>query len=279
MSVKTVFRAFHRMPFGVQIALVWLFCIIFAITFGPGLSDWDYTATDWNSIDSEPNAEHWFGTDGAGRDIFIRTLVGGRVSLTIALLATIISFVIGLLVGASAGYFGGWTDQILMRIVDGLYAIPFVLIVILLVVLLGRSIYLLFIGLGALSWLDIARISRGQAMVVTHHNYILSAKAMGLKEFQILIRHILPNIVNPAIVYATLTIPGVIIAESFISFLGLGVQEPLPSWGVLISTGTKNIHASPWQLTFPAVILATTLLSLYIISDYLQQGTTARRAP
>lgn len=266
-------RSFFETSTGFQLACTWLVCVVIAVLLGPLLTGWSYAEIDWNAIDSEPSSEHWFGTDRAGRDLFTRVLIGGRVSLTIAFLATLISFLIGLLVGASAGYLGGWVDHVLMRFVDGLYAIPFVLIVILLVVLFGRSIYLLFIGLGALSWLDISRICRGQALVVANQHYILSAKAMGLKNIQILLRHVVPNILNPAIVYATLTVPGVIIAESFISYLGLGVQEPLTSWGVLISSGTKNIHSSPWQLVFPSVVFASTLLSLYVIADYLQGNT------
>ena len=274
MLRRPFIQSFFETSVGFQLACAWLVCVVLAVLFGPFLTEWNYVQSDWDAIDAQPSSEHWFGTDGVGRDLFTRVLIGGRVSLTIAFLATLISFSIGLLVGASAGYLGGWVDHVLMRIVDGLYAIPFVLIVILLVVLFGRSIYLLFIGLGALSWLDISRISRGQALMVANQHYILSAKAMGLKNLQILFRHVVPNILNPAIVYATLTVPGVIIAESFISYLGLGVQEPLTSWGVLISSGTKSIHSAPWQLVFPSVVLASTLLSLYVIADYLQRGSS-----
>jgi len=278
MLIRSSLRAFQSAPLTFKIAVAWLLLLVVAIVLEPVITGWAYDEIDWSSLNSPPSAIHWFGTDGAGRDLLTRTLVGGRISLTIALLATLVSFSIGIIIGGACGYLGGWVDQILMRIVDGLYAVPFVLVVILLVVLFGRSIYLLFLGLGALSWLDIARISRGQAMVVNQQSYVLSAKAMGLSEAQILLRHVIPNILNPAIVYATLTVPGVIIAESFISYLGLGVQEPLTSWGVLISIGTKNIHSSPWQLTFPALVLAGTLLALYVISDHLQQRlTTAHR--
>ena len=277
MYLERQWKAVAETTFGFKAACCWLVFVVLAVLCGPLLTGWDYAEIDWDAIDAAPSTQHLFGTDSAGRDLLTRLLLGGRVSLAIAILATFISFFIGMTVGSTAGYLGGWVDHLLMRIVDGLYAIPFVLVVILLVVLFGRSIYLLFLGLGALSWLDIARICRGQALVVAQQGYILSARSMGLGGSQILRRHVVPNVLNPAIVYATLTIPGVIIAESFISYLGLGVQEPLTSWGVLIANGTKNIHASPWQLTFPTLLLASTLFALYVVSDYLQEHLTLLR--
>lgn len=264
---------------GFRIALVILGFVIVLVVVGPEVLPWDYQEVDWDSIHEPPNKDHWFGTDASGRDVFARTLVGGRISLSVALLATCVSFVIGLPWGAVAGFVGGRVDQLMMRIVDGMYALPFVLIVILLVVLFGRNVYLLFIGLGAVSWLDISRIVRGQTLVVRGEQYILAAHALGASQTWIVSKHVVPNIIGTAFVYATLTIPGVIIAESFISFLGLGIQEPQTSLGVLISDGTREMHSSPWQLALPATFLVITLVALNKVGDTLRDsimGSTER---
>lgn len=254
----------------VRLSLAVLGVLLLAVIVGPIIAPWPYEVIDWDAVDSAPSLSHWFGTDGAGRDIFSRVLYGGQVSLSIAALATVVSFLIGVPWGAVAGYVGGRVDQVMMRIVDGMYSMPFVLIVIVLVVVFGRNIYLLFIGLGAVSWLDLARIARGQTLVVRHEKYIDSARAVGLSQLQIIWRHVIPNILAPVFVYATLTVPGVIIAESFISFLGLGVQEPATSWGVLIADGTRSLHSSPWQLIFPCAALIVTLLTLNVLGDRLR---------
>ena len=258
-------------PSGVIASLTLLLVLCFVL-FGPLFTAWDYEQIDWSSINQSPSTTHWFGTDNIGRDLMTRTMIGGRVSLMIAFLATIVSFLVGLPWGATAGFLGGWIDNVMMRFVDGLYAIPVILLVILLVVIVGRDIYLLFIGLGAVSWTDIARITRGQTLVVRSQNFVAAAQIMGLSRSRIVFRHIVPNVINPALVYASLMIPGVVIAESFISFLGLGVQEPLTSLGVLIADGTKNIYGSPWQLTYPTVFLAVTLLALNTLSDQLKNN-------
>lgn len=257
-------------------ALATVILIAFAILIGPLFSSWDYATIDWDAINQPPSTEHLLGTDGSGRDMLARILAGGRVSLTIALLATTVSFCIGVPWGAIAGYFGGRVDQLMMRVVDGLYCIPFVLVVILFVVLIGRNTYLLFIALGAVSWLDIARIVRGQTLVVKNEDFIPAARAMGATGVWIVTRHILPNVIAIAFVYATLTIPGVIIAESFISFLGLGIQEPQTSWGVLIADGTREMHSSPWQLLFPSLILVVTLVALNTVGDRLRDYISLR---
>ena len=251
---------------------------------GPWLSPWAFDAVDWNAIDAPPSAAHWFGTDAVGRDLLTRTLYGARVSVAIALLATAVSCLIGIPWGALAGYLGGRADQAMMRVVDGLYALPFILLVILLGALFGRNIFLLFIALGAVSWLDLARIVRGQTLAAKNEVYVEAARAMGATTTRIVFRHIAPNVVGPALVYATLAVPGVIIAESFISFLGLGVQEPRTSWGVLIADGAREMRHSPWQLAFPAAFLATTLFSCNVLGDRLraalevQPSGTRRRA-
>ena len=252
-----------------------MICLVL-IMFGPLLSQWEIDAIDWDAINQSPSSEHWFGTDSVGRDLFTRTMSGTRVSLLIALLATSVSFCIGLPWGATSGYFGGSTDQVLMRIVDGMYAIPYVLIVIVLVVLLGRNIYLLFLAIGAVSWLDVARVVRGQALVVKTEPYVMAARSMGLSESLVVVRHIVPNVLNPAIVYATLMIPSIIISESFISFLGLGIQEPLTSLGVLIADGSKNIQAAPWQLAFPTAFLAVLLVLLTSLGERFRELVSSK---
>ncbi len=258
----------NDIPFLLALGLLGL--ILLSIIVGPLLSTWSYVEIDWSAVNAPPSAEHWFGTDGVGRDLFARTLVGGQMSLTVALLATLVSFLIGVPWGATAGFVGGRIDQFMMRFVDGMYSVPFILIVILLVVLFGRNTYLLFIGIGAVSWLDISRIVRGQTLVVRNSQYIAAARSMGVTHRWIVVRHVFPNVVGIAFVYATLTIPGVIIAESFISFLGLGIQEPQTSWGVLVADGTKEMHSSPWQLAFPASFLVATLIALNVIGDRLR---------
>ena len=249
--------------------------VVLAAVIGPSLSPWALDAVDWDAIDAAPTAAHWFGTDGVGRDLLTRTLGGARVSLVIAVAATLVSCLIGIPWGATAGYLGGAVDQAMMRVVDGLYALPFILLVILLVALFGRNIFLLFIALGAVSWLDLARIVRGQTLVAKNEAYVEAARALGATTPGIVLRHIVPNVIGPALVYATLTIPGVIIAESFISFLGLGVQEPQTSWGVLIADGTRAMRSAPWQLLFPASLLAATLFACNVLGDRLRDAVDA----
>ena len=249
-----------------------LVAIALASVVGPWLAPWEFDAVDWDAIDAAPSTTHWFGTDGVGRDLLARTLTGARVSLVTAVAATLVSGLIGIPWGATAGYLGGKTDMAMMRIVDGLYALPFILLVILLVVLFGRNIVLLFAALGAVSWLDLARIVRGQTLAAKNEAYVEAARAMGVGTVGILRRHIVPNIVGPALVYATLTVPGVIIAESFLSFLGLGVQEPQTSWGVLIADGAREMRSSPWQLAAPATMLTVTLFALNVLGDRLRDA-------
>ena len=239
---------------------------------GPALLPWEFDAVDWSAIDAPPSAAHWFGTDGAGRDLLARTLVGARVSFAIALAATAVSCLIGIPFGAAAGYLGGYADLAMMRLVDGLYALPFILLVVLLVALFGRNVVLLFTALGAVSWLDLARIVRGQTLLAKDQAYVAAARCLGVGTAGILLRHIVPNVRGPALVYATLTVPGVIIAESFVSFLGLGVQEPGTSWGVLIADGAREMHSSPWQLVFPASLFALTLFAFNVLGDRLRDA-------
>ena len=214
----------------------------------------------------------YFGTDNSGRDLLTRTLVAGRVSLSIGLLAGLVAVVIGVLYGATSGFAGGKTDEVMMRIVDILYALPFIFFVIMLVVFFGRNFVLMFLAVGAVLWLDMARIVRGQALSIKRQEYVQAAEALGVTRGGILLRHVVPNLLGPVVIYMTLLVPQVIILESFLSFLGLGVQEPMASWGVLISQGAKNMPSANWLLFFPSVFLTSTLFALNFIGDGLRDA-------
>jgi oligopeptide transport system permease protein len=240
----------------------------------PWLSPHPYDAVYWERIAAPPDFAnaHWFGTDGNGRDLFVRTLYGARVSLMVGVLATAVSLLIGVTWGAIAGYFGGHIDNLMMRFVDIMYSLPFMFFVILLMVVFGRNIFLIFIAIGAVEWLTMARIVRGQTLSVKGKEFIEAARAAGVTNRKIIRRHIIPNVLGPVIVYVTLTVPQVILIESFLSFLGLGVQEPLTSWGVLISEGAANMESSPWMLIYPAAFLAVTLFCFNFIGDGLRDA-------
>ena len=214
----------------------------------------------------------YFGTDNSGRDLLTRTLVAGRVSLAIGLLAGLVAVFIGVLYGATAGFAGGKTDEIMMRIVDILYSLPFIFFVIMLVVFFGRNFLLMFLAVGAVLWLDMARIVRGQALSIKRQEYVQAAEALGVSQGGILLRHVVPNLLGPVVIYMTLLVPQVIILESFLSYLGLGVQEPMASWGVLIAQGANNIPGANWLLVFPSVFLTTTLFALNFIGDGLRDA-------
>jgi oligopeptide transport system permease protein len=253
--------------------------VVLAIVAGmaalaPWLSPHPYDAVYWERIAAPPDFAnaHWFGTDGNGRDLFVRTLYGARVSLMVGILATAVSLLIGVTWGAIAGYFGGHLDNLMMRFVDVMYSLPFMFFVILLMVVFGRNIFLIFIAIGAVEWLTMARIVRGQALSVKGKEFIEAARAAGVTNRKIIRRHIIPNVLGPVIVYVTLTVPHVILIESFLSFLGLGVQEPLTSWGVLIAEGAANMETSPWMLIYPAAFLAVTLFCFNFIGDGLRDA-------
>ena len=213
-----------------------------------------------------------FGTDNVGRDLLSRTLMAGRISLAIGLLAGVVAVMIGVLYGSTAGFIGGKVDEVMMRIVDVLYSLPFIFFVIMLVVFFGRNFVLMFLAVGAVLWLDMARIVRGQALSIRRQEYVQAAEALGVGARGILSRHVIPNLLGPVVIYMTLLVPQVIILESFLSFLGLGVQEPMTSWGVLISTGARNIGSANWMLLFPAFFLVSTLFALNFVGDGLRDA-------
>ena len=229
---------------------------------------------NWDYLESPPTAENylWFGTDVNGRDMFSRTFYGARISLTIGVLTTLVALVIGVLYGAIAGYRGGTPGELMMRFVDVLYSLPALFFVIILVTIFGNNFLLIFICIGAVEWLTLARIVRGQTLSIREKEYVESALAAGLSTPTILLKYIVPNIIGPVIVYVTLLIPINIIVESYLSFLGLGVQEPYTSWGRLISQGANEIGTAPWLLIIPAAFLAVTLFCFNFIGDGLRDS-------
>jgi oligopeptide transport system permease protein len=244
------------------------------VLVGPLFARYAFDFTDFANTSIGPSAAtgHWFGTDTLGRDLFARTLYGGRISLLVGIVATVVSLLIGVTYGAVAGYFGGRVDALMMRIVDILYALPFMFFVILLMVFFGRNIVLIFVAIGAVNWLDMARIVRGQTLSLKQREFVEAAQAQGVPAFAIIRRHIVPNLLGIVVVYVTLTIPQVILVESFLSFLGLGVQEPMTSWGALVHDGAEELESAPWMLILPAAFLATTLFCFNFVGDGLRDA-------
>jgi oligopeptide transport system permease protein len=246
--------------------------IVLACIVVPWISPYNYFTPQWTALDVPPTMHGWhiLGTDDLGRDLLIRVMWGCRVSLMIGLIASIVSVVIGVLWGAAAGFVGGRTDSFMMRIVDILYSVPFIPFVIVLVVMFGRNILLIFVAIGAVSWLDIARIVRGQTLSLRNKEFIEAARASGVRGPTIVTRHLVPNLLGIVIIYATLTVPSVILFEAFLSFLGLGVQAPMTSLGVLVSDGASEMQAFPYLLIVPALFLATIVYCLNYLGDGLR---------
>jgi len=253
------------------LALISLACLV-----GPLLSHYGYEEQNLDLGAAPPSGAHWLGTDTLGRDLLVRLLFGGRISLAVGLAATFVALTIGVVYGAVAGFFGGKLDALMMRTVDIMYSMPFPIFVILLMVLFGRNIILLFVAIGAVEWLTMARIVRGQVMSIKKMEFIEAARSLGLGRRRIIFRHILPNMLGPIIVYTTLTIPGVMMLEAFLSFLGLGVQPPMSSWGVLIKDGAEKMEEFPWLLIFPGTVFSLTLFSLNFLGDGLRDALDVR---
>ena len=253
--------------------------VLFAI-FGNWIAVWSNEELDFNVMGQvatmgQPSIEngHYFGTDDLGRDLFSRTVQGTQISLMVGVVGAAIAVIAGTLYGATAGYIGGRTDQLMMRAVDILMSIPYMFVLILLLVMFGRSIAMLFLGIGLISWLDMSRIVRGQTLSLKNREFIEAARATGVSTWKIIIRHIVPNLLGVVAVYATLLVPLMILTESFISFLGLGVQEPLTSWGALISEGSKTMaYGTLWQLAFPLFFFVITLFGFFFVGDGLRDA-------
>lgn len=254
-------------------AFIFLFCFV-----GPFLSPYDANAQDLFAGAEGPSAEHWFGTDTLGRDLMVRVMEGGRISLLVGLVATVVALAIGVIYGATAGYVGGKVDASMMRFVDLLYALPFTIFVILLMVAFGRSLWLMFVAIGCVEWLSMARIVRSGVLSLKKQEFVEAAVSLGYSHRRIIVRHLIPNVLGPVIVIATLTVPAVMLLEAFLSFLGLGVQPPNASWGVLINEGQANMEIYPWLLLFPAAFFAATLFCLNFIGDGLRDALDPKSA-
>ncbi|HCX26303.1 MAG TPA: peptide ABC transporter permease [Cellvibrionales bacterium] len=262
-----------------KLAMLGLYVIIFFVVVSiltPWLAPYGYETQNLALGASAPSAQHWLGTDIHGRDLMTRLMYGGRISLMVGFAATAVSLVIGILWGTIAGYIGGLTDTIMMRIVDILYALPFMIFIILLMVVFGRSLLLLFLAIGLIEWLTMARIVRTQVLTLRKQEFVSAAVVTGLSHWQIIRRHIIPNVLGPVIVYITLTIPSVMLLEAFLSFLGLGIQPPQSSWGVLISGGVETMEEYPWLLVFPGLALSLTLFALNFLGDGLRDALDPR---
>lgn len=258
-----------------MISLAILFCITLAVIFGPMFSSYAFDDTDWYALHAAPSfgeEGHFFGTDSLGRDLYTRTLIGGRISLMVGILGALVAVVIGTLYGATSGFVGGRTDRIMMRLLEILYSIPFMFFVIVLVTFFGRNIMLIFVAIGAISWLDMARIVRGQTLSLRSKEFIEAAHVSGVSRWRIITRHIVPNVLGIVAVYSTLLVPAMILTESFLSFLGLGVQEPMTSWGALLQEGSQTMEVAIWQLMFPAAFMVVTLFCFNYVGDGLRDA-------
>ena len=259
-------------------SLIYIISLVVIALVTPFIAPYDYAYQDLAIGASPPSAEHLLGTDTLGRDLLTRMMYGSRISLMVGFLATSVALVIGVIWGTIAGFAGGKVDAIMMRIVDTLYGIPFIILIILLMVIFGRNLILLFLAIGAVEWLTMARIVRSQVLNLSKQEFILSAEAMGVTKSSIIFRHLIPNAMGPVIVYATLTVPQIMLLESFLSFLGLGVQPPLSSWGLLIRDGAVSMEEYWWLLIFPSLAFSLTLFSLNFIGDGLRDAIDPRTA-
>jgi len=251
-------------------------CILVAITIAvivvPFFAEFAFDDTDWYAMQQAPSFTHLFGTDSLGRDLFVRTLLGGRISLMVGVLGALVAVVIGTVYGATSGFIGGMVDRVMMRVLEILNSVPFMFLVIVLVTFFGRHIVLIFVVIGAISWLDMARIVRGQTLSLRNKEFIEAAHVCGVSNWNIIRRHIIPNVLGIVAVYSTLLVPSMILTESFLSFLGLGVQEPMTSWGALLQEGAQTMEIAIWQLSFPAAFMMVTLFCFNYIGDGLRDA-------
>ncbi len=257
----------------VVLTLIGVTSILVPMFWPHGIED-----ASWEHIMTAPSVKawHWFGTDANGRDLLVRVFYGGRISLSIGLLTTLVALLIGVGYGATAGFVGGRLDSVMMRFVDVMYSLPLLFFIIILVTVFGRNIFLVFIAIGAVEWLTMSRIVRGQTLTIKTREYVEAAEAVGMSRLMILRRYIIPNVLGPVVVYVTLLIPTNILVESYLSFLGLGVQEPLTSWGLLISQGAGQLDSAPWLLFFPATFLTVTMFCFNFIGDGLRDALDPR---
>jgi oligopeptide transport system permease protein len=258
-----------------KLAMLGLGILVFVIVIcalAPWIMPYGYEEQDLRLGASAPSAAHWLGTDTFGRDLLTRIVYGGRVSLMVGFIATAVALLVGVTYGAIAGYVGGRVDAIMMRLVDIFYALPFMIFIILLMVVFGRNLFLLFLAIGAVEWLTMARIVRGQVQSLRQQEFVEAAISLGLPPTAIIFRHVIPNVLGPVVVYTTLTIPQVMLLEAFLSFLGLGIQPPMSSWGLLISYGVESMEEYPWLLIFPGLALSLTLFSLNFLGDGLRDA-------
>jgi oligopeptide transport system permease protein len=270
---------FRSFPTSVRVCLIFLAILSLACALGPWLIRFDPHRPDWDFLSTAPSflSGHWLGTDAIGRDILARTLAGGRLSLTIGVLSSVLALALGVSIGAIAGYAGGWAERIIVRLLDVMSALPFLLIVILLLSLFGRSLFLLLAAIGAYVWIDLARVMRSEAARLRQAPFVLASIAAGARFDQVLRWHLLPNLMPIAWVYLGLILPQAILVESFLGFLGLSVDEPSASWGSLLYEGAQEIDSAPWSLIFPALFLVATLASFQFLGDGLRDWLDVRK--
>ena len=270
---------FRSFPTSVRVCLIFLAVLSLLCVLGPWLIRFDPHRPDWDFLSAAPSIlnGHWFGTDAIGRDILARTLAGGRLSLSIGVLSSILALVLGVSIGAIAGYAGGWVERIIVRLLDVMSALPFLLIVILLLSLFGRSLLLLLAAIGAYVWIDLARVMRSEAARLRQAPFVLASIAAGARFDQVLRWHLLPNLMPIAWVYLGLILPQAILVESFLGFLGLSVDEPSASWGSLLYEGAQEMDSAPWSLIFPASFLVATLASFQFLGDGLRDWLDVRK--
>ncbi|MFZ3171250.1 MAG: ABC transporter permease [Carboxydocellales bacterium] len=258
------------------IGLTTIGCLIIMAVVGPYMSKYTYYQQDLTMANQPPSTTYWLGTDALGRDLYTRLWYGARISLLVGVVTSLISLVVGVLYGGIAGFAGGKVDEIMMRIVEILWAVPFLLYVILLMVVLGPGLKTIFIALGAVFWMGMARIVRGEMLSLKEREFVLAARVLGASSWRILWRHLIPNAIGPIIIQMTLAIPEAIFIEAFLSFLGLGVSVPMASWGVLASTGMEGIRSYPWQIFFPAALITITMLAFNFLGDGLREALDPR---